>query len=119
MVLWILPTCIPQKDIMQHDIPRPEVWAGIECTINRIKNGYIDQLELSGHYSREDDIDAIAGLGIKSLRYPILWEKHQPDKNIKPHFYWASSRLNRIKELGINPIIGLVHHGSGPAYTNL
>jgi dTDP-4-dehydrorhamnose reductase len=27
--------------------------------------------------------------------------------------------LARLRELSIRPIVGLVHHGSGPAYTNL
>jgi dTDP-4-dehydrorhamnose reductase len=98
---------------------RPEIWAGIECTINRLKSGYIDQLALSGHYDREDDIEAIAELGISTLRYPVLWEKHQPLKGQKIDFTWVSSRLNRLKELNIKPIAGLVHHGSGPEFTDL
>ena len=28
----------------------PEIWGGIECTINRVKDSYFDQLEYSGHY---------------------------------------------------------------------
>jgi dTDP-4-dehydrorhamnose reductase len=98
---------------------RPEIWAGIECTINRLHTGYKDQLDFSKHYEREDDIDAIAGLGIKTLRYPVLWEKHQPVKHSEPDFTWAAKNLNRLKELNVQPIIGLVHHGSGPEYTNL
>jgi dTDP-4-dehydrorhamnose reductase len=27
--------------------------------------------------------------------------------------------MNRLQQLGITPIVGLVHHGSGPAYTSL
>ncbi len=98
---------------------RPEIWAGIECTINRLKSGYIDQLELCGHYEREDDLDAIADLGITKLRYPILWEKHQPVKNIQIDFSWVEKRLLRLRELNIEPIAGLMHHGSGPAFTDL
>ena len=98
---------------------RPEIWAGIECTINRLKSGYIDQLALSGHYEREDDLDAIAEMGITTLRFPILWEKHQPNKNSPIDFSWAEKKLLRLKELNIEPIAGLLHHGSGPAFTDL
>ncbi|HEX9979851.1 MAG TPA: family 1 glycosylhydrolase, partial [Flavobacterium sp.] len=104
---------------MKQVYTRPEIWAGIECTINRLASGYIDQLALNGHYDRDDDLDAIAGLGITTLRYPVLWEKHQPQKHQKPDFTWAASRLERLKQLQIKPIVGLVHHGSGPEYTNL
>lgn len=98
---------------------KPEIWAGIECTINRLNSGIKDQLEYSKHYEREDDIDAIAGLGITTLRYPVLWERHQPVKNGTINFSWASKNLERLRELNVNPVVGLVHHGSGPEYTNL
>jgi dTDP-4-dehydrorhamnose reductase len=32
---------------------------------------------------------------------------------------WANVRLGKLQELGIRPIVGLVHHGSGPPYTSL
>lgn len=55
-----------------------EFRGGIECTINRVNNIYFDQLNLSRHYRREEDIRLISELGIKTLRYPVLWEKHAP-----------------------------------------
>ena len=93
-----------------------EVWGGIECTINRVNDTYIDQLQFSGHYSREDDLDLIADLGIKKLRYPVIWEKHQPEQDTPIDWTQTEKSLNKIKALGIKPIAGLVHHGSGPAY---
>jgi dTDP-4-dehydrorhamnose reductase len=97
----------------------PEVWGGIECTINRVKNNFFDQLHYSRHYYREDDIEHLAKSGIKKLRYPILWEKHQPENNGVIDWGWITKQLNKIKEKNIDIIAGLVHHGSGPAYTNL
>src|SRR5205085_11665334 len=32
---------------------------------------------------------------------------------------WADARLTRLRELGIKPIVGLLHHGSGPRHTSL
>ena len=71
----------------------PEVWGGIECTINRVKNNFFDQLEYSGHYNRVDDIEYIAQLEIKKLRYPILWEKLQPEKNGSIDWTWITKQL--------------------------
>ena len=106
---------------MDKPIPyyNPEIWGGIECTINRVKNNFFDQLHHSGHYHREDDLDHIAQLGIRKLRYPILWEKHQPDKDGSIDWTWITGQLKKIREKKIDVIAGLVHHGSGPAYTNL
>jgi dTDP-4-dehydrorhamnose reductase len=95
-----------------------QIWGGIECTINRVKDAYFDQLAYSGHYERDNDIDLVASLGVKMLRYPVLWEKNQPIENGPIDWTFSDKRLSMIQERGITPIIGLVHHGSGPAYVN-
>ena len=97
----------------------PEVWGGIECTINRVQDVFRDQLQYSGHYSRPGDIERFAELGIKKLRYPLLWEFHQPVSNKPIDWSWTEKQLNTIKEKNIEPIAGLVHHGSGPSFTDL
>ena len=96
-----------------------EIWGGIECTINRIGDEFKDQLNYSGHYHRTGDIHAIAGLGIKTIRYPILWEKHHPNKNDKIDWRWTDRQLQAIRDCRMKPIAGLLHHGSGPSFTNL
>jgi dTDP-4-dehydrorhamnose reductase len=96
-----------------------EIWGGIECTINRVNDTYLDQCHFGGHYNRgADDIDQIASLGIKMLRYPPLWEKHQSQKDTLIDWSFVSGTLARMQEQGITPIAGLVHHGSGPQYVN-
>lgn len=96
-----------------------EIWGGIECTINRVGDQYLDQSEYSGHYERGvEDIDLVSSLGIRTLRYPVLWERHQPTKDKEIDWSFAEKSLSHMKELGITPIAGLVHHGSGPAYVN-
>lgn len=97
----------------------PEIWGGIECSINRVNDFYNDQNEISGHYKRPDDLALCASLGIKKLRYPILWERHQPTIDSVPDWSWAESQLNILKAHEIVPIAGLIHHGSGPAFTSL
>lgn len=98
---------------------RPDIWGGIECTINRVNNNFFDQLEFAGHYDRLSDIDLIATSGIKTLRVPILWEKHQPCPNDTISWTWANQMLEKLQHAGITPIVGLLHHGSGPIFTDL
>jgi dTDP-4-dehydrorhamnose reductase len=99
--------------------PLPELWGGLECTVNRVGDKYFDQLDRSGHSQRLDDLDRIASLGIRTLRYPVLWERVAPEGLDQADWSWPDRRLARLQELGITPIVGLVHHGSGPRYTNL
>lgn len=96
-----------------------EWWAGVECTINRVGDRYFDQMHRSGHAQRLDDLDRIALLGIKRLRFPILWEHGWCNRRRRYDFSWADARMRRLKELGVEPIVGLVHHGSGPPHTHL
>jgi dTDP-4-dehydrorhamnose reductase len=96
-----------------------DLWGGIECTVNRVGDTFIDQLELSGHASRADDIDRVAALGIRTLRYPLTWERTAPLGPDDRQWGWADERMARMKSCGITPIVGLLHHGSGPHYTNL
>ena len=96
-----------------------EIWGGVECTVNRVGTRYFDQIERSGHASRLHDLDAFAALGISALRYPALWERTAPHELERADWSWLDQRLGRLQQLGIRPILGLVHHGSGPPYTSL
>ena len=96
-----------------------ELWGGIECTINRVGDRFIDQLERCEHYSREGDLEAIAALGIKALRYPVLWERIAPKGVARADWRAPDRALAQLRELGVEPIVGLVHHGSGPEGTHL
>jgi dTDP-4-dehydrorhamnose reductase len=96
-----------------------EVWGGLECTVNRVGDRWFDQIERSGHAKRGSDLDLIAKLGIRTLRYPVLWERVTPSVPDVPDWTWTDARLEHIRALGLNPIAGLLHHGSGPAGTSL
>lgn len=104
---------------MQNTSSDPEVWAGIECTINRVGDRYFDQLQGAGCYEREGDIKQLAQAGVRTLRFPVLWEKHEPRENMEIDWRWTDARMNEMRAYGITPVVTLVHHGSGPGYTNL
>src|SRR5215203_4162835 len=96
-----------------------ELWGGHECTVNRVGGAYYDQTRRSGHQDRVEDLELFAGLGLQALRYPVLWERIAPHRPDDLDWNWTDERLARIRELGMRPIAGLVHHGSGPKYTSL
>lgn len=92
----------------------PEVWAGPECAWLRVGDWACDQLALTGHDRRIEDLNRLAGLGIKAVRYPVLWGR--TSRADEPtDWAWATARLERLAALGVRPIVGLLHHGFGPA----
>ncbi|MHB8285203.1 MAG: family 1 glycosylhydrolase [Caulobacteraceae bacterium] len=96
-----------------------ELWGGHECTVNRVGEVWRDQTIRSGHQDRLSDLALFANLNIKALRYPILWERVAPDDPNVRDWSWTDERLAEIRRLGMRPIAGLLHHGSGPHYTSL
>jgi dTDP-4-dehydrorhamnose reductase len=96
-----------------------ELWAGVECTVNRVGDRFFDQLERNGHAARLEDLDLFASLGVRAMRYPVLWERTAPDSLQQADWSWADERLTRLRQLGISAVVGLVHHGSGPRHTSL
>ena len=98
---------------------RLDLWGGVECTVSRVGDAYVDQTVRSGHQDRIEDLDRIAQLGITHLRYPVLWERTAPDGLEKADWSWSDERLERLRELRITPIVTLLHHGSGPRGTDL
>jgi dTDP-4-dehydrorhamnose reductase len=96
-----------------------ELWGGVECTVNRVGEQWGDQVRETGHHDRSGDIDQIARLGLSAIRYPILWERVAPDRPDQCDWTWTDDRLGRLRGNGLRVIAGLVHHGSGPRYTDL
>ena len=108
-----------EPNVTQRGRPPLELWGGIEPTHNRVGDRYYSQLDRSGHHARLADLDRCAELGIRTLRYPVLWERTMPEPRQEPDWTWPDKRLARLRELGIAPIVGLLHHGSGPLHTSL
>jgi dTDP-4-dehydrorhamnose reductase len=104
---------------IRKSIRLPELWGGFECTVNRLGDSYMDQLELSGHAQRESDLDLLPEIGVKAVRYPVLWERVAPNEQGSADWSWSDWRLQKLRQLNIKLIVGLLHHGSGPRHTNL
>lgn len=97
----------------------PEIWGGIECTINRVDDRYLDQLDLAGLYTNAEYLDSIVSLGLKQIRFPVLWEKHQPALSTPIDWSFTEDCLYKLRLNNVEPVVGLLHHGSGPAFTDL
>jgi dTDP-4-dehydrorhamnose reductase len=96
-----------------------QVWGGLECTVNRVGERYFSQLDRDGYATEVDDIARLAVLGLHAIRFPVLWERVAPFGLEAADWSWTDCRLARLRELGIMPIAGLLHHGSGPRDTSL
>lgn len=106
-----------------NDIPSQTrniaLWGGLECTVNRVNDQFFCQVERNGHAARREDLERFASLGIRAIRYPVLWERTAPNGLDQPNWSWPDERLAALQQLGVMPIVGLVHHGSGPRHTSL
>ena len=106
-------------EIRREDPGPLQLWAGVECTVNRVGSDYRDQVELTGHAGRIEDLERIRALGITRLRYPILWERVAPQGPDSVDWTWTDQRLGELQRVGIAPVAGLLHHGSGPRHATL
>lgn len=107
------------NELEPNHTERIELWGGLECTVNRVRDEYFSQMDRNGHAIRKDDLERFASLGIRAIRYPILWERTAPEGIETADWSWPDERLSGLRDLGITPIVGLIHHGSGPQHTNL
>lgn len=97
-----------------------ELWAGVEPSCVRVGDAYIDELELTGHTKRVvEDMERIAALGAKAVRFPVLWERTAPLEGAPPSWTFSDDGLAVLRDRGLRAIVGLVHHGSGPRHTSL
>lgn len=103
---------------MRHDSPAIELWVGPECTINRVGERWRDQSELTGFGQRAGDMANLASLGARKVRLPVLWER-AAGRPGELDFSRADELMAAARDAGIEPIVGLLHHGSGPRHTSL
>ena len=88
-----------------------QLWGGLECSVVKVGGVWRDQVVETGHQDRIGDLALVAGLGVRTVRYPVLWERCGVRA---PGWEWHDRRLEALDGLGITPIVGLIHHGTGP-----
>jgi dTDP-4-dehydrorhamnose reductase len=96
-----------------------ELWVGAECTINRVDDRWRDQSELTGFAHRADDLQRLASIGAARVRLPVLWERLAAVPGRALDFSWPDRAIDQARTAGLLPILGLLHHGSGPRHTSL
>lgn len=97
---------------VERNAPELQVWGGVECSHVLVGGTVRDQIAETGHRDRAGDLDLIASLGVSALRYPVLWASMSDGG--EPDFTWHDARFARLRDLGLRPIAGFLHHGSGP-----
>jgi beta-glucosidase len=103
---------------MAADVLREDFffWAtGIEDTFitapSPVTGRTLDEYELTEHYARwREDIGLIAELGVTHARYGIPWHKINRQPNAWD-WEFADKSLEHLLELGVEPIVDLVHYG--------
>lgn len=95
-----------------------QMWGGIECSVVRMGRSTRNQLRDTGHLHRTADIGLLAALGLRTVRYPVLWEMVEPRPGALD-WRWTDRRLALLRKAGIEPVATLLHHGSGPKWTDL
>lgn len=104
----------------RSDSDRPfSIWIGLECSLNRVGDTFFNQCDRSGHSKRIQDLKTFADLRAQKIRYPFLWELANSRDHQNFQWTWADERMAELKSLGLQPIVGFLHHGSGPKFTNL
>ncbi|MCU1371000.1 MAG: hypothetical protein JWO77_2194 [Ilumatobacteraceae bacterium] len=76
----------------------------------------VDVVETTQHDRRwRSDLDLLASLGVRGLRYPLRWHRIEPEPG---RYDWTHTDavLHHQRDLGLAPIVDLLHHTSYPAW---
>jgi dTDP-4-dehydrorhamnose reductase len=90
-----------------------EMWAGFECTLNRVGDRFQDQLLPTERAMRSACLKSLPALGVTAFRYRIAWD------DVATPWEAVTEDIASLTSQNIKPIIGLLHHGSGPRDTSL
>ena len=112
-----------QSRLSQLTTPEAFLWAtGIEDTFITAPwpqtGRTLDEYELTGHYERWwSDLALMREAGVKAARYGIPWHRIQPARN-QWNWDFVDRAFDRLLELGVEPIVDLVHYGLPPWIEN-
>jgi beta-glucosidase/6-phospho-beta-glucosidase/beta-galactosidase/glycosyltransferase involved in cell wall biosynthesis len=103
----------PRDGSDRADNPRavPMV-AAFESTFQPLHG--VDVADTTGHTRHwRRDIDAAARAGARTMRYPIKWHRIEAEPG-RYDFAETDAVLGRLRDIGVEPIVDLVHHTSYP-----
>jgi len=113
-------TLVPRRSQMPLLTAPDAFWwsTGIEDTFITEpwpSNGRIlDEYELTGHYGRwREDFRLVADLGVRTIRYGVPWHHVEPEQG-KWDWSFPDKTLSHLLDLGVDPIVDLVHYGLPP-----
>jgi beta-glucosidase/6-phospho-beta-glucosidase/beta-galactosidase len=102
-------------DVRWYQDGRLRFGAGIENTFipqERSGERAIDEYALTEHYARwRDDLDLASSVGVDFLRWGIPWHVVSPEPG-RWDWAWTDRVMDRFGELGIRPIVDLLHYGT-------
>jgi beta-glucosidase len=116
-------TLLRQSLVSRLTDPHRFVWAtGIEDTFITAPwpgtGRTLDEYELTEHYERwHADLGLMAEIGVNAARYGIPWHRIQPRPG-EWNWDFPDRALGRLLDLGIEPIVDLVHYGLPPWIEN-
>jgi beta-glucosidase len=71
----------------------------------------LDEYELTEHDRRwREDLDRIAGLGVRTLRYGLPWYRIEPQPD-RFDWRWPDAVMEHLASMWLDPIVDLVHYG--------
>jgi beta-glucosidase len=97
--------------------PEGFAWGvGMEDTFiaqtDRVGERMLDEYALTHHYLYwREDLDRVAALGVRALRYGIPWYKVEPEPG-RFDWEWVDRALGYAAERGLTIIADLVHYGT-------
>ena len=98
-----------------RDLPEFMWTVGIEDTFvpqpHRRTGRILDEYELTQHYRFwREDLDRIASLGVRYVRYGIPWYRVNPEPD-RFDWSWTDQVLRHLDDLHLVPIVDLMHYG--------
>lgn len=87
---------------------------GFESTY--IPDAGVDSLALTRHTEFfRDDLVLVRNSGVRALRYPAPWHSIEAQRDVY-EWGWMDAAMGTLHELGLDPIVDLVHHTSFPPW---
>ncbi len=80
----------------------------------KIHGSGMDIIETTGHLEQwREDLDLLFASGMKNLRYSAPWHRIEASPGVFD-FSWIDQPMRHMRQMGMKPVIDLLHHTSFP-----